>query len=115
MLDEARGKHSLSRTAYHIVWILAPHSPVSCVYTLEALREALRGKAEAMGWRIIAMEIMLNHIHVFLQADNKTPPSEVIRHLKGYSSRKLGLAFPWLRARGHIWARGYWTSTIGSI
>ena len=81
----------------------------------EALKEALREKAEAMGWRIITMEIMPDHIHVFLQADNKTPPSGVVRHLKGYSSRKLGLAFPWLRAKGHIWARGYWISTIGNI
>ena len=115
MLDESRGRHSLSRIAYHIVWIPKYRRRILVGKVRKVLEEVLREKVEAMGWRIIAVEIMPDHIHIFLQADNKTSPSEVVRHLKGYSSRKLGLAFPWLRARGHIWAKGCWISTIGNM
>ncbi len=70
---------------------------------LKVEKKAIREKAEATGWKIIAMEIMPDHIHIFLQAENRTSSSEVVRHLKGHS-RILGLEFPRLRARGHIWA-----------
>ena len=81
----------------------------------DALKKIIREKAGAMGWKIIAMEIMPDHTQVFLQADNRASLSEVVRHLRGYSSRILGLESPWLKARRHIWARGYWISTIGNI
>ena len=47
------------------------------------MEKAIGEKAKAMGWKIISMEIMPDHIHVFLQADNRTSLSEVVRSLKG--------------------------------
>jgi len=80
-----------------------------------ALRELIEAKASQMGWRILALEILPDHVHVFIQVDAKTSPSDIVRLLKGFTSRYLGKQFSWLRERGHIWAKGYWISTIGNV
>jgi len=115
MLEEERSKHSVSRIAYHIVWIPKYRRRILVGPIREALIMALEEKAGELGWRIIALEVIPDHVHLFIQADKNTPPSRVVKLLKGYTSRILGLRFPWLRKRGHIWARGYWLSTIGNV
>ncbi|MGQ4891272.1 MAG: transposase [Candidatus Njordarchaeia archaeon] len=42
-------------------------------------------------------------------------PSSIVRLLKGFTSRRLGERFPYLRRRGHIWAKGRWISTVGNV
>ncbi|MGQ4892831.1 MAG: IS200/IS605 family transposase [Candidatus Njordarchaeia archaeon] len=61
------------------------------------LRELIESKASEMGWGILALEIMPEHIHLFIQADAKTSPSSIVRLLKGFTSRRLGERFPYLR------------------
>ena len=58
---------------------------------------------------------MPDHIHLIVSVPPSISPSELVRHLKGYTARRLGEEYPWLRKRGHIWARGYWVSTLGDI
>ena len=50
-----------------------------------------------MGGRILVLEVMLDHVHVFIQVGAKTSPSDIVRLLKGFTSRYLGKQFPWLR------------------
>ena len=81
MLDKFLGKHSLSWVVYHIVWILK----YCCGILVGKVRMVLMGfsggKLRLGVGRMIAMEIMLDHIHVFLQADKKTHPTNGIRGL----------------------------------
>ncbi|MGQ4894664.1 MAG: transposase [Candidatus Njordarchaeia archaeon] len=35
--------------------------------------------------------------------------------LRGSTGRHLGERFPCLRRRGHVWAKGYWISTVGNV
>jgi putative transposase len=50
---------------------------------------------------------MPDHIHPIVSASPSVSPSELIKHLKGYTARKLGEEYPWLRKRDRILVRGY--------
>ena len=50
MLDEFRGKYSLSLIAYHIVWVPKYRRKVLVGKVRIVLEEILREKVEAMGW-----------------------------------------------------------------
>ncbi|MGQ4892900.1 MAG: IS200/IS605 family transposase [Candidatus Njordarchaeia archaeon] len=115
MLEEKHAPHNVSVLGYHIVWIPKYRRRILVGPVATALRELIEAKASEMGWRIVALEIMPDHIHLFIQADAKTSPSSIVRLLKGFTSRRLGERFPYLRRRGHIWAKGYWISTVGNV
>ena len=59
--------------------------------------------------------VMPDHIHLIVSAPPSISPSELVKHLKGHTARRLDEEYPWLRRRSHIWARGYWVSTLGDV
>ena len=59
-----------------IVWIPKYRREVFVGKVREVLDGVLWEIVEVMGWRMIAVEIMPDHIHVFLQAEDKAPPSQ---------------------------------------
>jgi putative transposase len=67
---------------------------------------------------IVKGALAQDHIHMFLSVPPKHAISDVMRRLKGRSSRKLQQEFPALRKRywGRcFWARGYFCTTSGNV
>jgi putative transposase len=65
---------------------------------------------------IIEGAIASDHVHMYVSVPPKYSPAQVMRVLKGKSSEYLRREFPELRERYwgmHIWARGYFVSTVG--
>lgn len=59
-----------------------------------------------------------DHVHIFVSAPPNLAPSEMMRRIKGRSSRKLFEIFPELKKRywgQHLWARGYFCVTSGEV
>lgn len=80
------------------------------------LRESLLKKAKASGWEIAKMEIMPDHVHLFLKAPPVDSPHFIVGQLKGYSAHQLRKEFPELKRRmGTLWTRSYYVETIGHI
>ena len=97
MLEERHASHNVSVLAYHIVWIPKYKRRILVGPISAALRGLIETKALEMGLRMVALEIMPDHVHVFIQVDAKTSPSDIVRLLKGFTSRHLSKQFPWLR------------------
>jgi putative transposase len=58
------------------------------------------------------------HVHILVSAPPSMAPSEIMRRVKGRSTRKVFEIFPELKRRywvGHLWARGYFCVTLGDI
>lgn len=62
--------------------------------------------------RIIALEIMPDHVHLFVSADTKTRPEH--RRFRGRSSHVLREEFPEL-LMPTLWTRPYFLSTAGNV
>ena len=83
------------------------------------LKQILQKICEDYGYRIKALEVMPDHIHIFVDVPQTVAPCDVVRTLKSKSAIELFKAYPTLKrfyARcGVLWSRGYFISTVGQI
>ena len=79
------------------------------------LKELLAEKCAEMRWDILALEVMPDHVHLFLGTGPDVSPAQVMHALKGYTSRILRQEFPHLNTLPALWTRSYFVSTAGAV
>lgn len=101
---------------YHIIWCPKYRRKVLVDGVDARLKEVLVQIAEESGCTIETMEIMPDHIHIFLKGTPTIPIHLIVKNLKGKSSRILRTEFPHLKRRlPCLWTRSYYCETIGCI
>ena len=111
-------RHAKYQIAYHFVWIPKYRKPVLKGEIKEFLQNLFKEIAQDYGFEILAMEIMPDHIHLFVSAPPKYSPSTIAKIFKGISGKKLFQEFPELRKeywKNHIWAPSYYVGTAGQV
>ncbi len=112
-------KHCKYLVQYHIIW--CPKFRFSVLdSTLSAtLKDILSDICGEYGYTIKAMEVMPDHIHLFLDTPQTVAPCDVVRTLKSVSAIRMFHAYPALKQfyarRGALWSRGYFISSVGHI
>ena len=82
----------------------------------QQLRDLLTEKSDELEMTIHALEIMPDHVHLFVESDPTRCVAEIVNRLKGYSSRMLRQEFSSLRSRlPTLWSRSYFASSIGYV
>lgn len=80
------------------------------------LRELLQSKSERIETTIEKMEIMPDHVHLFVKTDPTSSPHWVVQQLKGYTSHELREEFPELKSKlPSLWTRNYYCESVGHI
>jgi putative transposase len=80
------------------------------------LKELLYEKAKAINVSIEALEIMPDHVHLFVSTDPTDAPQRLSNQFKGYSSRILRKEFAHLRSlMPALWSRSYYVGSIGYV
>jgi REP element-mobilizing transposase RayT len=74
---------------YHVVWCPKYRRPVLGGPVAARCEELIRARASEHGWPIAALEIMSDHVHLFVKAHPSHSPSHVARQFKGLTSRRL--------------------------
>ena len=100
---------------YHFVWMPKRRKAVLTGPIERDLRRILEKKAEELDCMIIALEIMPDHVHLFLNCPPVMAPDQIIFRLKGYSSRVLRGRYPILMRLPSLWTRSYFCSTAGNV
>ncbi len=101
--------------AYHFVWIPKYRRDVLVGEIAEYTREVLREIAGELGCEVLALEVMPDHVHVFLLCPPRlAPPAYIANYLKGKSARRVLQRFPHLRT-GKLWSRSYFVATVGNV
>jgi len=106
---------SVSLLRYHFVFCPRYRRKVLVNAVEQRLRELLELKTTELGWKIVALEIMPDHVHLFLGTDPDVSPTQVMHAIKGYTSRVLRQEFPQLQTMPGLWTRSYWVSTAGNV
>ena len=70
--------------------------------------ESFRETAEKLGLVIHALAFGPDHVHVFVGACKNHSVAEVVRHLKGASSRRIRQEC-WGRVKSKLWGEAFWT------
>jgi putative transposase len=100
---------------YHFVWCPARRRKILTGALEKDLRELLTAKSAELECEILAMEIMPDHVHLFLNCPPTLSPSDAMFWLKGYSSRILREKYPSLRRMPSMWTRSFFVSTAGNV
>ena len=103
---------------FHIVWATKYRYKVLQGDIRERTRTIIKQTCSELGVEIVDGVLAKDHVHMFLSVPPKHSISDVIRRIKGRSSRRLQQEFPALKKRywgRHFWARGYFCSTSGNI
>lgn len=108
--------HCVFNICYHIIGCPKYRRKVLINGVDIRLKELLIKKAESIGVSIERMEIMPEHVHLFVKAVPTLAVHFIVNQLKGYSSYMLRKEFPWLKSRLQtLWTRSYYCETIGHI
>ena len=111
-----RTKHAVYDLKYHIVWIPKYRKEILSKEVSDYLKATFRRIAEEYGLRIDTMEVMEDHIHIFVEAPPKYSPARVVQIMKSISARKIFEKFPELRKQlwaGELWNDGYFVRSVG--
>lgn len=111
-----KSSHSVYRCEYHFVWVPKYRYHVLVKELKPRLKEILLELCNWLDIRIIEGAICSDHVHMYLSVPPKYSPSQVMKVLKGKSAEILRKEFPELGKKYwglHIWARGYFVSTVG--
>lgn len=101
---------------YHVVWCPKYRRPVLVGGVADRLRELIAEKAAELGMTIHALEVMPDHVHLFVESDPTRCVAEIVNRLKGVTSRVLRQEFPSLRSRlPTLWSRSYFAGSIGHV
>ena len=101
---------------YHFVWCPKYRRKVLVGEIADELRSLLYQKALDLDVTIEALEIMPDHVQLFIQSDPTEAPQRLANQFKGYTSRLLRQKFPQLRSRlPSLWSRSYYVGTIGHV
>ena len=101
---------------YHLVWCPKYRRPVLVDEVESRLRGLLEGKAAELEMTVHTLEILPDHVHLFVESDPTRPVAEIVNRLKGFSSRHLRREFASLRSRlPCLWSRSYYAGTVGAL
>lgn len=103
---------------YHIVWCVKYRRRVLEGDVAVTLKNLFCEIASDKDFTIRQMEVMPDHVHVFVTAHPKYSPSYIYKMLKGISARRLFVLFPELKHKlwkGHLWSPSTYTETIGHV
>jgi putative transposase len=103
---------------YHFVWCPKYRKPALTGEVSNHLKTVLEAICSARNWKILELQVMPDHIHLFLSAPPFDSPTGIIKVLKGISALHLFKKFKNLKQafrRGHIWSPSYYVGTAGTV
>jgi putative transposase len=101
---------------YHVIFCPKYRRKVLVEEIEQDLRQIFYEVAQEKNVEIKALEIMPDHVHMFISFDPRQPLHELIKLFKGRSSRILRDKYPKLKSRlPSLWTRSYFCCTIGHI
>lgn len=110
------GSHSVHQLGLHIVFCTKYRNKVLTGSVEAVLRQVIGETCGHYGWDLQELEIMPDHVHLFVQVDHLTVPMEVSKTVKSISAIKLFTVFPKLKKK-KFWGSGMWSTNTyyGSV
>jgi putative transposase len=106
---------SVSLINYHLIFCPKRRRKVLVNGVKVRLESILREVLTELDCQVLALEIMPDHLHLFVSAPPTLAPHQIVRRIKGRSSRLLRQEFPHLLRLPSLWTRSYFCSTTGNV
>ena len=114
--DYIRKKGIVYKNQFHIIFCPKYRREVLVDDVANDLTEIFYQIAEEKEITIKSLEVMPDHVHMFIEFDPRRMLHKVIKDFKGISSRILRDKHPTLKSRlPSLWTRSYFSCTVGHI
>ena len=117
-MEYRNGSHAKYKIEYHFVWVTKCRHHVLRGELAERVRDIVRRICEQFEIQILRGAVSKDHVHILVSAPPNISPSEIMRLVKGRTSKKIFEEFPHVKRRcwgRHFWARGYFCMTAGEL
>ena len=111
-----RTRHAVYDLKYHLVWIPKYRKNILDKEVSEYLKVIFSKIAEEYEFKIDTMEVMEDHVHIFVEVPPRYSPARVVQIMKSVSAREAFSKFPDLRKQlwaGELWNDGYFVRSVG--
>jgi putative transposase len=99
---------------YHIIWVTKYRRQVLNTNIRVSLDKIIQTICDTKGWTLIKSQTMPDHIHISLSVTPFERPVDIVKILKGVTSKQLFATHPELRdvlKYGHLWSPSYYIGT----
>jgi putative transposase len=106
-------RYSVYNLNYHIVWIPKYRKKLFFGQMERRLGEIIRESCIRNDISVLALEVMSDHIHLFVSAPPRLSPSKIVNAIKGFSSMKMRQEFVQLRniIKDELWTHTYFVGS----
>jgi putative transposase len=108
-------QHTVHHMLYHIIFCPKRRRKILVGPVRDRLEQIIREVADENGWEIVELAIQPDHVHLFIQANPYTLPTDIPRLIKGRSSHDMREEFPHLKRMPSLWTRSTFYSTAGFV
>lgn len=118
MTEQRRGSHTVSRLSVHIVWVTKYRYAVLKGEIQKRCREVIIQVCDSEDVKILKGAVSKDHVHLHIEYPPSKSVSELVKRMKGRSSRLLQQEYPELQRRywgKHFWAIGYGAWSTGNL
>ena len=118
MHEQRIGAHTVSRMTTHLVWVTKYRYPVLTGEVQQRCRALIIQICDSEDVKILKGVVSKDHVHMHIEYPPRLAMSDLVKRLKGRTSRILQLEFTHLRKRywgKHFWAIGYGAWSTGNI
>lgn len=81
----------------------------------DRLQQLIEQVVTSHHWTLVELAIQPDHVHLFIQANPYTMPTDIARLIKGRSSHVLREEFSHLMRMPSLWTRSTFYSTAGHV
>jgi putative transposase len=106
---------SVTLINYHFVWCPRRRKKVLKGLVESRLKELIYQSCSEIDVVVVALEVMPDHVHAFLNCPPTISPSQIMHKIKGYTARYLRQEFTELLTLPSMWTRSYFCSTAGNV
>ncbi|MGZ3396342.1 MAG: IS200/IS605 family transposase [Isosphaeraceae bacterium] len=100
---------------YHLIWCPKRRRRILVGLLKERLERILRETAPELESEVLALEVMPDHLHLFLSATPQWAPNQLVGRLKGKSARLLRQELPVLLRMPSLWTHSFFCSTASNV
>ena len=113
-----RSGHTVSQMQAHIVWVTKYRYHVLRGEVQRRCRDLIVQICDAEDIRILKGVVSKDHVHMHIEYPTSKSVSDIVKKLKGRTSRKLQMEFKSLSKQywgKHFWAIGYGVWSTGNV
>ena len=111
-----RTSTTVSYLCYHFVFCPKYRRKIFLIPGVEdRFKQLAREICDEHEIEIMAMECHVDHVHLFVNALPSLSPADIMKYIKGGTSRQLRDEFEVLKRMTSLWTRSYFVSSAGQV